>query len=161
MNLKEQVEELRRLYDLQAQHAKNYLDTGDEIKKATSSIKETMDNEGLDSFGCAVGTLEIENKSSFSVPKERKEEMIAYFEADATLAPFVKTVKDVHYQTRAKVFRNMLEDENKVPDFVKVSHFSELKPKFLNFKEEDKYLKKIKSKQKDKREEGENEETDF
>lgn len=155
MNLKEQVEELRRLYDLQAQHAKNYLDTGDVIKKTTLAIKETMDNEGLDSFDCAVGTLEIESKDTFAVAKENKDRMIAYFEADATLAPLVKITKGVNYQTMQKTFRDMYRDENEVPDFVKVETYTELKPKFNEFRQQKEWLDKIKKKQK-KEADGEN-----
>ena len=69
MNLKEQVEKLRELYDAQAAHAKNYLTTGEMIKKTTAEIKETMDTQGLDSFDCAVGELVIESKDSFVVSK--------------------------------------------------------------------------------------------
>ena len=161
MNLKEQVERLRELYDAQATHAKNYLELSEQIKIMHGKVQEAMEQEGLDSFNCASGELEIENKCAFSVAKENMEKMISYFEADANLAPMVKTVKSVHYQTRTKVFRDMYKDENSVPEFVVVNPYKELKPKFIDFKQQEQYLKKIKSKQKDKKEEIENEYTGF
>ena len=148
MNLKEQVEKLRELYDAQAAHAKNYLTTGELIKKTTAEIKETMDTQGLDSFDCAVGELVIESKDSFVVSKEDKDKMIAYFEADPSLAPLVKVTKGINFQTGQKTFRDMYRDENEVPDFVKVETYTTLKPKFNEFKQQQDWLTKIKQKQK-------------
>lgn len=148
MGLKESVEELKSLYEQQSEHAKHYLETADKIKVLHATIKAMMDEAGLDSFVSAHGAVEIESKDVFVVSKADKDLMIAYFEADERLKNFVKITKGVHYQTAQKEFREMYETDNKVPDFVKVETYTDIKCKWNNFTEEKAYLDKIKKRQK-------------
>jgi len=148
LGLKESVEELKSLYEQQSEHAKHYLETADKIKVLHATIKAMMDEAGLDSFVSAHGAVEIESKDAFVVSKADKDLMIAYFEADERLKNFVKITKGVHYQTAQKEFREMYETDNKVPDFVKVETYTDIKCKWNNFGEQKAYLDKIKKKQK-------------
>jgi len=148
LGLKEKVEELKSLYGQQSEHAKHYLETADKIKVLHATIKAMMDEAGLDSFVSALGQIEVESKDTFAVAKADKPLMIKYFESDARLRNFVKVRKEVHYQTAQKEFREMYENENKVPDFVKVETYTDIKCKWNNFTEEKAYLDKIKKRQK-------------
>jgi len=148
LGLKESVEELKNLYEQQSEHSKHYLEAAEKIKALHGKIKEMMDEAGLDSFVSAQGEIKIESKDAFVVSKADKDAMIAYFEADERLRNFVKVRKEVHYQTAQKEFREMYENENKVPDFVKVETYTDIKCKWNNFTEEKAYLDKIKKRQK-------------
>jgi hypothetical protein len=148
LGLKEKVEQLKNLYGQQAMCAKGYLDAAEQIKFLHGEIKNEMDEAGLDSFVSPHGAIQIENKDTFAVAKADKDAMIAYFEADERLKHFVKVTKGVHYQTAQKEFREMYENENKVPDFVKVETYTDIKCKWNNFTEEKAYLDKIKKRQK-------------
>lgn len=148
MGLKEKVEELKSLYGQQSEHAKQYLEAADKIREAHAAIKDMMDELGLDSFDSALGQIEVESKDTFVVAKADKPLMIKYFESDERLKNFVKVRKEVHYQTAQKEFREMYENENKVPDFVKVETYTDIKCKWNNFTEEKAYLDKIKKRQK-------------
>ena len=161
MGLKEKVEQLKNLYGQQAMCAKGYLDAAEQIKFLHGEIKNEMDEAGLDSFVSAQGEIKIESKDAFVVSKADKDLMIAYFEADERLKNFVKITKGVHYQTAQKEFREMYETDNKVPDFVKVETYTDIKCKWNNFGEQKSYLDKIKKKQKKQKEEAGDEDTGF
>jgi hypothetical protein len=148
LGLKEKVEELKSLYGQQSEHSKHYLEAADKIREAHAAIKDMMDELGLDSFDSALGQIEVESKDTFAVAKADKPLMIKYFESDARLRNFVKVRKEVHCQTAQKEFREMYENENKVPDFVKVETYTDIKCKWNNFGEQKSYLDKIKKKQK-------------
>lgn len=131
MLIKEKVMLLKQLSLRAADLSEQQNTVADKIKETELAIKAEMDLLDMTKFESPIGIIEIVDREKCYVKAENKDELIRYFESNPNLAPAVKTVKDVHYQTYNSYFKNLLKETNTLPAFVEINTWKELKTKFL------------------------------
>ena len=103
-------------------------------KQLESDMKRAMNAAGINAFSApGVGMFNREEKMSFRIPADKKDEAIAWFKADPELKNLVKVKEDVAWNSAEKIFRTMYNDEGRVEPFVKIDTFD-----LITFKREKK-----------------------
>lgn len=126
-------ENFAALKDLHASIEKKTAELEDlnrQYKDLEFKVKSEMEAQDMSKFESPFGTSEIVDREKFYVAAENHDKLIAYFKADANLAPCVKVKEDVAFQTYNAHFKELFKEKNVLPNFVQINTWQELKVKF-------------------------------